>query len=230
MKLLCGVSFYAVPLAAVLVAIMAPVGARAADCPKTLEQAGRISMVDVNGQTSTVEALDSGYVRRIEELPQAGAPSKTHIEAYQGFFAETITTISAQPVFTQYYKLLPEAYTRLRAFLPPKSGTVLTLDYDVLYATSATLAAGPVPPSRRWKVTFTVTGEDTVTIGDCRYPVRLIQTTSSNADSSFITETSYAYSPDLKAWLKLRGVFKPVGKPETTIDRTVVSIATLAKD
>lgn len=204
--------------------------ARAADCPQNLEQAGRISMIDSAGQTSIVEALDSGYVRRIEELPQAGTPTKTHIEAYHGFFAETITTVSNRPAFTQYYKILPEAYARLRAALPPKLGTVLTLDYDVIYASSATLAAGPVPPSRRWKVTYTVTGEDQVRIGDCRYPVRLMQSTSSNADGSFTTETSYAYSPDLKAWLKLRGVFKPAGQPETSIDRTIVSIATVAKD
>ncbi len=213
--------------------LLAPAVVQAADCPQNLEQARRVSLVDGKGQTSIVEALDSGYVRRIEDLPGAATPSKTQIEAYQGFFAETVTTVttvSAQPAFTQYYKILPEAYARLRSALPPKSGSVITLEYDVLYASRTTLAAGPVPQNRRWTVTYTVTGDDQITIGDCRYPVRLIKSASSNADGSFTTETSYAYSPDLKAWLKLKGVFKPAGKPETIIDRTIVSIATLEKE
>jgi hypothetical protein len=228
--------FFAAAVAAAIATISGSLSARAADCPVSLEKARQVTMTDGKGQVTVLEALDSGYVRRIEELPGATAPSKTHIEAYQGFFAETITTINPQTTFTQYYRISPESYARLRAALPPKPGTTLVLDYEAIYAESGTLGAAPppavrppVPANRQWKVNYTIKGEDTVKIGDCSYPVRLIETASSNADNSFTTETSIAYSPDLKAWLKLKGVFKPAGKPESTIDRTIVTISSGAK-
>jgi hypothetical protein len=227
---------YVLAHAAAFVAILGPLPVQASDCPLNLEKAGRVSMTDAKGQVSILETLDSGYVRRIEELPGAAAPSKTHIEAYQGFFAETIATINPQTTFTQYYRISTESYARLRAALPPKPGTTLTLDYEVIYASGGILGAAPagppapVPANRQWKVNYTIKGEDKLKVGDCSYPVRLVETTSSNADNSFATETSFAYSPDLKGWLKLKGVFKPAGKPESTIDRTIVMINTAAKD
>ncbi len=223
------------PLGAITAALFAlPVAtpSYAADCPASIEAAGRIALVDGKGQSSIIEALDSGYVRRIEDLPQASNASKNHIEGYQGFFAETITTISERATTVQYYKISPETHARLRQALPPKPGTTLTIDYDVVYATAAMPApvSQAVPPSRSWKVTYTVTGEEQIKIGACSYKTLVIETTARNADNSFTTTTTYSYSADLKAWLKLQGVFKPADKPETRIDRTIVSVATLAKD
>ena len=218
-------------IAALLFGVLAPVRAKAADCPANIEAAGRVSMTDGKGLTSIIEALDWGFVRRIEDLAQAGANAKNHIEGYQGFFAETITTISERGAVVQYYKISAETHARLRKALPPKPGTVLTIDYDVIHSTGAQAPLPQsVPPSRRWKVTYTVTGEEHIKIGSCSYPTVIIQTASSNADNSFSTTTTYSYSPDLKAWLKLQGSFKPADSPESRIDRTIVSIATLAKD
>jgi hypothetical protein len=229
--------FSAAVLTAAIATILASLSAHAADCPVNLENARQVTMTDGKGQVTVLEALDSGYVRRIEDLVDAKPPSKTHIEAYQGFFAETIARVSPQATFTQYYRISAESYARLRAALPPKPGITLALDYDVIYSESGTLGAAPppaipppVPANRQWKVTYTIKGEDTVKVGDCSYPVRLIESKSGNADNSFTTETSLAYSPDLKAWLKLKGVFKPAGKPESTIDRTIVSISATAKN
>jgi hypothetical protein len=223
--------------AAAAIAMLAPLGVTAADCPQNLDRVGRVTMTDAKGLVTVLEALDSGYVRRIEELADSKPPSKTHIEAFQGFFAETITTIGPATTFAQYYKISAESYARLRAALPPKPGTTFALDYEVIYTNSGTLGAAPPPPvpppvpaNRQWKVNYTIKGEDTVKIGDCNYPVRLVESKSSNADNSFATETSIAYSPDLKAWLKLKGVFKPADKPESTIDRTIVSIGTAARN
>jgi hypothetical protein len=215
-----------------LLVLKASTPSYAADCPASIEAVGRIALVDGRGQTSIIEALDSGYVRRIEDLPQASPISKNHIEGYQGFFAETITTISERATSVQYYKISPETHARLRKALPPKPGTVLTIDYDVVYAANAVAVpvSQVVPPSRSWKVTYTVKGAEQIKIGACNYQTHVIETASSNADNSFTTTTTYSYSPDLKAWLKLQGVFKPADKPETRIDRTIVSIATLAKD
>jgi hypothetical protein len=228
--------FFASVLTAAIATILGSLSAQAADCPVSLEKASQVTMTDGKGQVTVLEALDSGYVRRIEELPGAAAPSKTHIEAYQGFFAETITTINPQTTFTQYYRITAESYARLRAALPPKPDTTLALDYEVVYASSGVLGAAPpgpptpVPLSRKWKVNYTIKGEDAIKVGDCSYKVLLVETASSNADNSFTTETSIAYSPDLKAWLKLKGVFKPAGKPESTIDRTIVTISSAAKN
>jgi hypothetical protein len=227
--------FSAAARIAAIATILGSHSAQAADCPVRLESAGRVSMTDAKGQVTIIETLDSGYVRRIEELPGAAAPSTTHIEAYQGFFAETITTINPQTTLTQYYRISAESYVRLRAALPPKPGTTLALDYEVIYASSGVLGApppgplAPVPPNRQWKVNYTIKADDTIKVGDCSYKVLLVETTSSNADNSFATETSIAYSPDLKGWLKLKGVFKPAGKPESTLDRTIVTISTAAK-
>lgn len=224
--------FFGAGLIATIVASPGTFSAHAADCPVNLEKAGKVTMTDGKGQVTVLEALNSGYVRRIEDLPQAATVSKNHIEGYQGFFAETITTISERAASVQYYKISAETHARLRKALPPKPGTALTIDYEVVHSTGT--AQGPVPlaipPSRRWTVTYTVTGEEHIKIGSCSYPTVIIQSVSSNADNSFATTTKYSYSPDLKAWLKLQGTFKPVDKPETRIDRTIVSVATLSKD
>jgi hypothetical protein len=224
---------FAAARAAAIITTLGSFSAVAADCPVSLEKAGRVTMTDGKGQVTVLEALDSGYVRRVEELPGAAMPSKTHIEAYQGLFAETIATINPQSTFTQYYKINDEAYARLRAALPPKQGTTLALDYEVVYVNANTMGptqAAAVPQNRLWKVSYTFRGEDTIKIGDCSYLVHLIETTSSNADASFATETSIAYSPDLKGWLRLKGLFKPTGKPESTLDRTIVTIVPGAKN
>jgi hypothetical protein len=217
---------------AAIVTFLASHSAHAADCPVNLEKVRQVTMTDGKGQVTVLEQLDSGYVRRIEELPGAATPSKTHIEAYQGLFAETITTINPHTTFVQYYKISSEAYGRLRAALPPKQGTTLTLDYEVVYANANTIGPTPaasVPQNRLWKVTYTFKGEDTLKVGDCRYRVHLVETSSSNADASFTTETSIAYSPDLKGWLRLKGLFRPAGKPESTLDRTIVTITPSSK-
>jgi hypothetical protein len=204
---------------------------KAADSPVNLDKAGRMAMIDGKGQVTVLEQLDSGYVRRIEELPGAPTPSTTYVEAYQGLFAETITTINPQTAFVQFEKISSKAYGRLRTALPPKSGAVLTLDYEVVYANAnlgGPTRAAAAPRNRRWNVTYTFKRDDVVEAGDCRYKGDLIETSSRNADASFATQTSIAYSPDPKGWLKLKGVFKPAGKLESTIDRTIVTISSAA--
>jgi hypothetical protein len=200
----------------------------AADCPRLPETAGRLALTDTKGQTSIVEALDSGFVRRTESIPQITAGAKNQIESWQGFFPETVTTITERATTAQYYRISTETHARIRRALPLKVGTSLTIEYEVVQTSGA--VAAPVSAAQRWRTVYAVKGEEPIKIGACTYATLIIETSGSNADASLTTATTYAYAPDLKAWLQMRGVFRPAGKPETNVDRTVHSIATLAKE
>jgi hypothetical protein len=205
--------------------------AHAADCPLKIATSGKLELVDAKGQKSVIESLDSNYMRRSEDVPNVPGNTKNSIEAYLGFFAETITTTSDRPTVVQYYKLSGDDHARLRTFLPPKPGATLTLDYEIVIANAATgLAPPPAPPMRRWQISYTVKDAEAFKVGDCTYPTLLIEATAANADKSFANELRYRYAPDLRAWLSLQGTFKPTDKPATQLDRTIVSVTALPRD
>jgi hypothetical protein len=214
---------------ALLVSTVHP--ARAAECTVKVEPGTQLQLIDAKGQKSVLEYLDSEFVRRTDTLPQAPGNAKLVVEAYRGFFAETITTTSDRPSLIQYYKLSSDDYSRLRAFLPPKPGASMTVDYEaIIVSATAPIPAAPLPPSRRWQATYTVTSADDMQIGDCTFKTVVIDGAAANADKTFNSETRHRYAPALRAWVSLQATYRPTGQPESKIDRTMVSIAPLPKD
>jgi hypothetical protein len=205
--------------------------ADAADCPVKFEQGAQLQMIDGKGQKSSLEYLDSDYVRRTDNLPQATGNAKLVVEAYRGFFAETITTTSDRPTLVQYYKLSSDDYARMRKFLPPQPGTSMTVDYEaIIVSATAPIPAPPQPPSRQWQATYTVTSAEDIKLGDCTFKTVLIDGKATNADKTFNSETRHRYAPELRAWVSLQATYRPTGQPESKIDRTMVSITAQPKD
>jgi hypothetical protein len=212
----------------------------AAECPADIESARRIQLTDANGSTSTIEAIENGFIRRTNDMRRIAEveAKKTYsvatntVEAYHGLLGERITVVTDQQKTVQYYRMSSADAEKLRQFMVLKDGASVSIDIDSFSFTGdAKMTIRRPPPNakplQRLRTELKVKGAEDVKVGACTFATKIIEMTQINTEKSFSSVTTNHYAPQLKTWLKLGIVVKQGDKPEHVGARTIVGISAL---